>query len=146
VSELLDQAEQRLRQRGVRYTRARQLVLERLQRASGPLSVAELEEDLRGRVPTSSLYRTLNALEDAEIVEKHRDVGGLARYEIAEDLTGHHHHHLVCLGCGEAHDVDITPELERAITGFMARVAARFDYEVSDHRVDLHGWCSRCRS
>lgn len=146
MSEVLTEAELRLRQRGVRYTRARQLVLERLQQASGPLSVADLEEGLRGRVPTSSLYRTLSALEDASIVDKHHDVSGLARYEIAEDLTGHHHHHLVCLGCGEAHDVDITPGLERAINAFVSEVAARFDFEITGHRLDLHGWCDRCRS
>jgi Fur family transcriptional regulator, ferric uptake regulator len=146
TSDVLFKAESRLRQRGVRYTRARQLVMERLLASSGPVTVAELEEGLRGRVPTSSIYRTLGALEDADIVDKHHDVSGLARYEIAEDLTGHHHHHLVCLGCGEAHDVDITPVLEQAITSFVAAAGERFDFEVVDHRLDLHGWCSRCRS
>lgn len=146
AAELLSEAESRLRKRGIRYTRARQLVLESLEGASGPLSVADLEEQLRGRVPTSSIYRTLTALEDADVVEKLHDPSGLARYEISEDLTGHHHHHLVCLGCGETHDVDITPELERSIRAFVEHVSSEFDYEVTDHRLDVEGWCRTCRS
>lgn len=145
-TDLMSAAESRLRQRGIRYTRARHLVLERLDQAAGPLSVADLEEVLRGRVPTSSIYRTLSALEEAGVVEKHHDPSGLARYEISEDLTGHHHHHLVCAGCGETHDVDITPALERAVNEFARMVAGSFDYEVADHRLDLQGLCRRCRS
>lgn len=142
----LSEAESRLRKRGIRYTRARQLVLESLDGAPGPLSVADLEDELRGQVPTSSVYRTLTVLKDADVVEKHHDSSGLARYEISEDLTGHHHHHLVCIGCGETHDVDITPDLEQSIRTFVVRVANGFDYEVTDHRLDLEGWCRGCRS
>jgi Fur family ferric uptake transcriptional regulator len=142
----LSEAESRLRKRGIRYTRARQLVLESIDGSSGPLSVANLEEELHGQVPTSSIYRTLTVLADAGVVEKRHDPSGLARFELSEDLTGHHHHHLVCLGCGETHDVDITPELEQSIQAFIERVAGDFDYDVADHHLDLEGWCRTCRS
>ena len=40
-----------------------------------------------------------------------------ARYELAEHLTDHHHHHLICTQCGQVADFTVPPEVEEALAG-----------------------------
>jgi len=69
---------------------------------------------------------------------------GVARYELDEDLT-RHHHHLVCRVCGEVEDVMIAPGLERTIQRALSEVAASAGFRSDGHRLDLLGVCRRCR-
>ncbi len=114
-----------------------------LERAAGPLSAADLGEVLRGRVPVSSLYRTLTVLDDAGVVETHHGPGGVTRYELAEWLSGHHHH-VRCVRCGEMEDVLLSEVQELALE----RIARSFDlpdgFVPSGHSVDVYGMCSGC--
>ena len=60
-----------MRQRGLRTSAARRLVLEALLAADGPMSAEQIAQGIGGRVPSSdigSVYRNLQALEDVGIV------------------------------------------------------------------------------
>ncbi|MBM3696048.1 MAG: transcriptional repressor, partial [Actinobacteria bacterium] len=124
---------------------ARRLVVEALSRAAGPLAAGDLHERLGGRVPLSSLYRTLAVLEEAQVLTREHDAAGVARYELAEWLLGHHHH-LVCSVCGEVRDVGVDPAVETTITRLVARVAADAGYRAAGHRLDIEGTCAACRT
>ncbi len=69
----------------------------------------------------------------------------LGRFELAEDLLGHHHHHLVCRTCGQVSDLPPSPRLERALAEAALRVASDTGFDVIEHRVDLVGLCANCR-
>lgn len=133
----------RLAERGARFTAGRRAVVEELEQAPGPLTAADLGEVLRGRVPVSSLYRTLTVLDDAGVVETHHGPGGVTRYELAEWLSGHHHH-VRCERCGAMEDVLLSEAQERALDS----VAHSFDlpegFRATGHSVDVHGICGRC--
>lgn len=129
--------------RGVRLTRARRLVLEALWRAGGPRSAADLDRLLRRRVPLSSLYRTLAGLEGAGLLDRYVDATGVARYELAEGLT-EHHHHLTCVRCGTTEDVSLGQELERRIAEIASAAGEDRAFRVDGHRLDLEGRCARC--
>ncbi len=144
ATEVIHHARERLRQQGLRSTRARRLVLEALHRSDGPQSPAELHAALGGQVPVSSLYRTLTVFESVGIVDRHHDLSGLVRFEFAEWLAGHHHH-LTCLACGDTSDVDFSADLEREITRLAAAAGAGASFRVKRHRLDLEGLCVRCR-
>ena len=66
-----------------------------------------------------------------------------ARFELAEDLTGHHHH-LVCGTCGRVEDFTVSHQLERSLDAALARVAGDTGFQVDHHRLDLVGTCSNC--
>ena len=68
-----------------------------------------------------------------------------ARFELAEDLTDHHHHHLVCTECGAISDFTVPDHLEAAIDALAAGVAERSGFVVERHRLDLFGRCATCR-
>ncbi|MFH1331629.1 MAG: Fur family transcriptional regulator [Actinomycetota bacterium] len=130
---------------GVRYTAARRLVVRALTRAGGPMAAADMHEKLRGRVPLSSLYRTLAVLEGIRVLSKEHDAAGIARYELAEWLTGHHHH-LVCGSCGEVRDVAVDPQTETTIARLVERIATASGYRSTGHRIDVEGTCAACRT
>ncbi|GBE22293.1 ferric uptake regulation protein [bacterium BMS3Bbin01] len=144
-TDLLDRATRHLVARNIRLTKARQLVLEALTQTPGPRSVAELDATMERKVPVSSLYRTLLSLETAGLVAKYRDTEGIARYEIAEAVTGEHHHHFVCTECGLTDDVAIPSELEGAISRLIDSLAGAGSYCITGHRLELEGICSACR-
>jgi len=65
------------------------------------------------------------------------------RYELAEDLIGHHHH-LVCSRCGKMRDVDAPEELERTLEKALDRIAKRAGFARVSHRLELLGLCAGC--
>ncbi len=135
--------EMRLYEHDVRYTKGRQAVVAALAQASGPMSAAELSEELGSDVPLSSIYRTLSVLEDAGVVEHHLGAKGLTRFELAEWLTGHHHH-LVCVECGSVEDVDIPAPQEESVRNLISEIAALASFHATDHALEIEGRCARC--
>jgi Fe2+ or Zn2+ uptake regulation protein len=137
------QIELRLREHDVRFTMGRRAVVGALAGAPGPMSAAELSNELAPDVPLSSIYRTLTVLEEAGVVTHHLGAKGLTRFELAEWLTGHHHH-LVCIACGSVSDVDITPAKEESVRGLVSEIAAVASFEPTDHALEIEGRCAKC--
>src|SRR5439155_17243392 len=127
---------------GQRYTRNRVALVEVLAAAARPLTIAEVIEAGTG-LPQSSVYRNLSVLEQAGAVRRVMGVDEFARYELAEDLT-EHHHHLVCLSCGTVADFTVSAGLERAMAGAVAEVLEGTGFTAESHRLDLLGECRVC--
>jgi len=134
-----------LRDQSIRFTPARRLVARALAGSAGPQAAGELHTALRGHLPLSSLYRTLTVLEEAGVLAKEHDAAGVARYELAESLLGHHHH-LVCVSCGEVRDVGIDPPTEDTVARLVEDIARRAGYQATGHRIDIEGTCASCLS
>ena len=66
-----------------------------------------------------------------------------ARWELAEDLTGHHHH-LICASCGRVEDVPASAGLERSVAAAAAAITRTTGFRTQRHRVDLVGVCREC--
>jgi Fur family transcriptional regulator, ferric uptake regulator len=131
----------RLRAIGQRYTRSRRALVEVLARAERPLTAAEILARRR-ELPQSSAYRNLMALEQADAVR--RVVSDqTSRYELAEDLIGHHHH-LVCSSCGAVEDFPASHNLEQAMDRAMRDVERSSRFAPETHHVQLRGLCSSC--
>ncbi|MCC5952100.1 MAG: transcriptional repressor [Acidimicrobiia bacterium] len=132
----------RLRGDGQRYTSNRRALVEVLELTERPLTIAEiLERD--PRLAQSSAYRNLSVLDSCGVVRRIVTDDEYARYELAEDLTGHHHH-LICSQCGRVEDFTISPQLEASLERAFKRVTARTGFTAEHHRLDLVGSCSRC--
>jgi Fur family transcriptional regulator, ferric uptake regulator len=132
----------RLRAIGQRYTRSRRALVEVLARADRPLTTGEILSRRRG-LPQSSAYRNLVALEQADAVRRVAGNDQFSRYELAEDLIGHHHH-LVCSSCGAVEDFPPSPQLEQAMDRAMRDVRRSNRFASETHHVQLRGLCSSC--
>jgi len=140
--ELHDTITDRLRRVDQRYTVARRRLVETLLRADGPLSVPDLLREI-GDLPQSSVYRNLADLVQVGVVGRVNTHDDLVRYEVAEELTGHHHH-LVCTGCGSVVDIELTRQIEQAVGKVAQQIASAAGYRATGHRVDVLGLCDRC--
>ena len=134
---------QRLRHDGQRYTANRRQIVEALDAVQHPLTIPEIL-DANAELAQSSVYRNLVVLERSGVVTKVVTNNEWSRYELAEDLTGHHHH-LICSSCGAVRDVDVPEPLEQSIESALAALAAEHGFTLDDHRLDLLGTCGQCR-
>lgn len=137
------QVERRLAEAAVRYTKGRRVVIRALAEADGPRSAAELSQVIGESVPISSLYRTLAVLEQAGVLAPHYSSPGLTRYELAEWLSGHHHH-LVCIACGHVQDLPASDTIEDRLQAIVADVAREASFTELNHALEIEGHCARC--
>ena len=143
TADLHDTAAARLRQHDQRYTRNRRAIVEALAATDRPLTIPELLASRR-ELPQSSAYRNLGLLEEAGVVRRVVGGGEFACYELAEDLT-EHHHHFICSTCGMVEDFTLPHDVESAVERALSRVAKRSRFDGVYHQLDLVGTCARCR-
>ena len=134
------QVEQRLREKGVRLTAQRQLIV---RRAVTHLHFVaeELLKDVQAIDPSvarGTVYRTLALLHQAGIVEKHDFHYGAPNYEVTFGKA--HHDHLMCVRCGE-----IIEFQEPQIEGLQQEVVRRYGYQLLSHTHKLYGLCRSCQ-
>jgi|ERR1035437_1884754 Fe2+ or Zn2+ uptake regulation protein len=132
----------RLAKADYRYTGSRKNLVGILAKAGQPLSMPEILA--AARLPQSSAYRNLTVLERAGVVRRIITHHDFYRYELAEDLTGHHHH-LVCENCGLVEDFTLSTGLEASLESALAKAALKRGLAVGGHRVDLYGLCQECQ-
>ena len=135
--------EDRLRQADQRYTAGRRAIISLLVSAGHPVSIGDIADRLPG-VPRSSAYRHLTDLEAAGIVRRMTASDEFTRFELAEDLTGHHHH-LLCLSCGKVIDVTLPAGLEHNVATAIGQLADAESFQAHSHRLDVLGLCAGCR-
>lgn len=138
-----EQATLRLGGHDQRYTPVRRSLVTTLAEAGRPLSIPEILE-VTGSLPQSSAYRNVTTLIEAGVVRRVTGVDDHGRFELAEELAGHHHH-LACAVCGKVEDVVPSPRLERAMDEAARVVAEEQGYQVTGHQFDLVGTCPACR-
>jgi Fe2+ or Zn2+ uptake regulation protein len=125
-----------------RYTTSRRALVQALLEAERPLTITEILAGTIG-MPQSSAYRNLTVLCDAGVTRRLPGLDDLGRFELAEDLAGHHHH-VLCATCGSLVDFAASARLERALAEASRQVAEETGYEITGHRLDFDGRCPRC--
>ena len=135
--------EQRLRKTDVRYTRGRRTVVAALAESDGPVSATQLHAVTGDAVPLSSLYRTLTVLEDAGVVVPHFAAKGITRYELAEWITGHHHH-VICIECGAVEDIEVPHQFEAQVRRLVDAIGDVVSFTAVSHTLEIEGRCARC--
>ena len=131
-----------LRRTRQRYTLGRRQLVDLLVEIGRPVTIPDLIE--RGaKQSQSSLYRNLAILEQCGTVRRLLSTDDVARYELAEELS-EHHHHLVCSVCGDIEDVTLPDEFEESLRAAAQDASARTDFEVDTHRFELLGTCGDC--
>jgi len=141
MNDSLDAAARSLRERGLRVSAARRLVLAALSAADRPLSVQDIAGGLGGRLPPSdvaSVYRNLETLERAGIARHIHPGRGAVLYELAARSSGIY---LVCDRCNAVSAAD-----PQAIADFGAQICARLGFEPRFGEFPIVGLCESCRA
>lgn len=134
----LEEAERVLRDRGLRRSAARRLVLTALFTADGPVTADAIAGGLQGRLPRSdlaSVYRNLETLESVGLV-RHVHLGhapGL--YALAQ--AGHEY--VMCEACGAVRTLPSS-----ALDGVRDAVREAVGHEARFSHFPLVGLCRTC--
>jgi Fe2+ or Zn2+ uptake regulation protein len=128
---------------GARYSGARRQVAARLRTAGRPVSAEDLRR-LEPSVPDSSIYRALAVLARAGAARRLVGADGIARFELAEAVSGEHHHHLVCADCGTIDSVRLPAAAEDELARAARAVHQAAGFVVCSSRVELTGRCADC--
>lgn len=128
-----------VRERGLRLTEPRRRVLAVL--AKGEHLTPEVLTHLVGRdggstLPPSTIYRTLQSLENVGIVTHSHLDHGPATYHLARP---HRHLHLVCRGCRSVLEVPT-----EAADALVAQVLSETGFRADPTHMAIHGHCARC--
>ena len=129
-----------LQEQGVRLTTQRELILRRAM-THLHFTAEELVADIKSIDPSvarASVYRTLELLHRAGVVEKHDFRYGAPNYEVT--LGKAHHDHLMCIRCGE-----IIEFQESRVESLQQTIVKRFGYQLLSHTHKLYGVCARCQ-
>lgn len=132
----------RLAAQDLRYTAGRRAIVSVLRSAAGPITLPELLAQASD-LPQSSAYRNLSLMEEAGVVRRLVHGGDHAHYELAEELT-EHHHHLICEVCGLVKDFTLQTALERKLNSAFDVVAESEGFSAKSHVVDVFGVCTAC--
>lgn len=131
----------RLRVRGLRWTPQRRVVLDVLAAVDGHVTGAELVEGCRAIDPMttpSTVYRTLDVLEDLGVVRHSHGRNGRPEFHVGSTTD---HGHLRCTGCGLTWE--LTPDEVDPLVDAMR--GARGFWIALDH-LTIEGVCVDCRS
>lgn len=125
-----------------RATRQRAAIIAALDDAEAFVSAQELYERLRSkgeRVGLTTVYRTLQALNDRGEIDVLRIAENEAVYRRCG--TDAHHHHLVCRSCGVAEEV-----ASATVEEWARRSAQAHGFTAVTHTVEIYGLCGACAS
>jgi Fur family ferric uptake transcriptional regulator len=133
---------QALKNRGLRVTAQRAVILETLAGMPGHQTAQDVYDRARPHLPglnLATVYRTLDMLHHEGLVDRLDSGGEVLLYTY---LDQHHRHaHLICRRCGHMYEID--PNLLQPL---VAEVAARTGFRVDDHHQALTGLCASCAS
>lgn len=96
-----------LKERGHRLTPQRQMILEAIEASSGHVSAESIHARVAAQFPQvniSTVYRTLELLQQLGMVTHTHFDDGIAQYHLGSEAP---HQHMVCRRCGAERELDV---------------------------------------
>jgi len=127
-----------LSEKGFKLTPQRKLLLEILFHSRGHLSAEEIFEEVKTTQPNVSfgtIYRNLSLLAEMGVINQLNFKDGRSRFELSQG----HHHHLICLDCGNAIDVPECP-----FSKIFDDTASANKFLIKEHNFEVYGYCEGC--
>lgn len=128
-----------LRAGGRRMTAQRAAILRIIDRCEGHIAADELVRQLQAEYPEinrSTVYRTLQTLEDIGLVRHAHDQTGARAYHRAGEAA---HVHLVCRRCGHEQAAE-----GESVADLFAGIRERYRFEPDPTHFPIFGVCGHC--
>jgi Fur family ferric uptake transcriptional regulator len=132
-----------LKDKGVRLTRQRQILLELIDKSGQHLDAEKLFQMAKEQDPKLNrvtVYRTLKLLKEGGLVDELdlMHYGGDQHYY--ETRTKQEHAHVICLRCGKVEEFFGEP-LQR----LRRQIESHFGFQIVLARTEVGGYCSHCQ-
>jgi len=132
-----------LRQRGVRLTRQRRLLLDLIDQSGLHLDAESLYQMAKEKDPKLNrvtVYRTLKLLKGSGLVDELDLAHFQGDQHYYETRMKQEHAHIICLRCGRVEEF-FGEELQH----LRGQVQSQFGFEIVFARTEVGGYCSHCR-
>ena len=124
----------------LKQTKQRKVIVSHFLEMKPHVDAENLYESVRKKgynIGLATIYRTLNLLKDAGLVEQNSFTDGRTFFEVSD--PGNHHDHLVCTTCGKIVEFE-----NKEIEDLQEMVAKEKGFILTSHRLDLYGKCLSC--
>ena len=128
-----------LKQRGLRMTPQRQLILDAVASMHGHLSADQVYQQVVRVFPDvniSTVYRTLEVLEELGVVRHTHFHAGVAQFERTDQAP---HQHMVCSRCGSDFELDLD-----VLQPLADELKRRYGFEADLAHSAIVGMCRAC--
>lgn len=135
---------------GFRLTEGREAIIEILSNTDKHLSAEDIYMSLHPEHPgigLTTIYRTLELLQQTGIVSKFEFGHGRAKFELTEEYGNKkHHHHLICRNCRTIIDYsDFLEDELLYIKKTEAALSEEYNFHIDNHVINFYGLCENCR-
>ncbi len=130
-----------IEEKGLKSTTQRDEIVNAFFNLKEHVSIEELHHKVQKKNPKigyTTVYRTLKLLTESGLAHERQFGDGQARYEPV--TTEEHHDHLICLKCGAIMEFE-----NKKIEKLQEDVAKQHGFEVKNHKLELYGYCKKCR-
>lgn len=132
--------------RSTQRTPAQDAVLAALRNCQQPLSAQKLHSAMRWsktgppgpsqrRIGLATVYRSLDALQKAGLIQHRITLGGETLYSLVE----HDNHCMTCLHCGQSLPINACP-----VTELEAKLQHSSAFKIYYHTLEFFGLCETC--
>ncbi|PID47566.1 MAG: transcriptional repressor [Proteobacteria bacterium] len=138
---LLEKFKILLKTNSLKYTKQREAVLKVLYNNESHFSPENLYSLVKKNYPDlnigiATVYRTLNLLEESEMVTSISFGAQGKKYEIA---TKPHHDHMICKNCNKIIEFE-----DEVIEKRQRVISKKHDFKLTGHLMQLYGICKEC--
>lgn len=130
-----------LDEKGLHKTNQRSEILNIMSLEDKPLSAKHIYNKLKDRnshLKLSTIYRNLNIFAEKDIIRK-LNIRNDKNENLFELIKETHHHHLICIECGEIKDIKCP------LDDYLKEIEDKNNYLIKDHRLSIYGLCENCK-
>jgi len=141
-NEVIEELKKIVKQKGLKYTEQREIVLNILIHAEDHLTAEEVYNEIKSKYSDSNIgiatvYRALSFLEEVDLITSINFGTDGKKYE---SNAKSHHDHLICTNCGT-----IIEFLDDEIEKRQERIAKKNKFKITSHSMQLYGLCEKCQ-
>ena len=140
--EIIDELKKIVKQKGLKYTEQREIVLSVLLDAQDHLTAEEVYNEIKkehtdSNIGIATVYRALCFLEEVDLITSIAFGTDGKKYE---SNAKSHHDHLICTNCGKIIEF-IDDEIEKR----QDKIAKKNKFKITSHSMQLYGTCETCQ-
>jgi len=140
--EVIEELKKIVKQKGLKYTEQREIVLNILIHAKDHLTAEEVYNEIKSKYSDSNIgiatvYRALSFLEEVDLITSINFGTDGKKYE---SNAKSHHDHLICTQCGTIIEF-VDDEIEKR----QERIAKKNKFKITSHSMQLYGLCENCQ-
>ncbi|HIP12538.1 MAG TPA: transcriptional repressor [Arcobacter sp.] len=139
---IIDELKGIIKAKGMKYTEQRAIILQILVQCNDHLNAEDIHSIIQKKHPNqnvgiATIYRTLNFLEEVELITSLSFGKDGKKYESNKD---EHHDHLICTDCGK-----IVEFLDDDIEKRQENIAFDNGFVITNHSMQIYGICQTCQ-